>query len=422
MPRRMKARRSRLRAPLGLALACSSAASGCGEQFALSRRDARARELPQALGLQAFARERHDPPALSGPGGATGQRARSSGRRSRYRETIESAGLTTVRRHRGGPGVLHRSGRRDARRLRAGPARAAHAILFLAAGLALCRPRAGRSSSLGPADDARPCAVDLTPEGGNPLRLTFARGDGRLARPPGAALRLSRSRRLHRWLDVVGSALRPTTIARRVDRPADGLGARGLGRRRPGGVRHAGRGSPRAAPRRARSCRRRDRAASGPRSPSTARRAARSRSLPGSRTASGSPFARGCLRPRASRRASPLTLAGASRGPSLWSRSPRTLPAGADARRRRRPFSRSRRRVRRARGGSGIYDPAVERAARGLLPGRIDDDGDRARRDPSATAEGPAAGRPAATRVTPLLFARAVERGAPRSPESGPAA
>ena len=183
--RRMRSRRSHLGAPLLLAIAAFGVASGCGEN-APSRVAARVLERYRkitgskpltASGMIRLRLTRERDAAVTGRDEilwASGQ----------YREAVSSAGMTVVHGIQSGrayfidqDGVARVVSDPVLRELRTRSYFWRRAWLF--------RDLEGAWLEIGPADAAT-VSLDLTPEGGNPLRLTFSRSDGRLlsARAP----------------------------------------------------------------------------------------------------------------------------------------------------------------------------------------------------------------------------------------------
>lgn len=191
-PPRSRALRNRTLA-LGLALAVLLAASGCGENS------------PSRIAARVLEKYRKTSGAKPLPASgmirirlsASGQRPPASGldevlwEPRRYRETVSSAGLTTIRGIESGKayfmdqdGVTRVASDQVLREL------TTRSYFWRRAWLFEQRERAWLN--LARADDAT-VSLSLSPEGGNPLLLTFARGDGRLlsARSPRFQLEFS---------------------------------------------------------------------------------------------------------------------------------------------------------------------------------------------------------------------------------------
>jgi len=181
---------------LGLAVATLCGTSGCGEGSP-SRIAARVLDkYRKASGVKPLPASGMIRLRLAGPGGATG-RDEILWAPARYRETISSAGLTTVRGIESGrayftdqDGVTRVASDQVLRELRT------RSYFWRRAWLFDDHERAWLTS--GPADGATVGFV-LTPEGGNPLALTFSRADGRLlsARSPRFALEFSSATTWH---------------------------------------------------------------------------------------------------------------------------------------------------------------------------------------------------------------------------------
>ena len=182
---RMDERRWNRGLALGLALATLLAASGCGESSP-SRVAARALDAyRRSSGVKPLPASGMIRLRLTGAGGAAGK-DEILWAPGRYRETLSSAGMTTVRGIESGrayfidqDGVTRVASDQVLRELKT------RSYFWRRAWLFADRERAWLT--LGPAD-ARGASVtfSLTPEGGNPLTLTFAASDGRLlsARSP----------------------------------------------------------------------------------------------------------------------------------------------------------------------------------------------------------------------------------------------
>jgi len=187
---RMHVRRSNRGLALGLALAALLGASGCGESSP-SRVAARVLEkYRKASGAKPLTASGMIRLRLTGPGGAAG-RDEILWQPRGYRETISSAGWTVVRGIESGrayfidqDGVTRVVSDQVLRELRT------RSYFWRRGWLFDDHERAWLV--LGPADEAT-VSLELTPEGGNPLRLTFSRRDGRLvsARSPRFALEFS---------------------------------------------------------------------------------------------------------------------------------------------------------------------------------------------------------------------------------------
>jgi hypothetical protein len=187
---RMHERRRNRWLALGLALATLAFASGCGESSP-SRMAARVldkyRKASGFKPLPSSGMIRIRLGAESGPAG----RGEILWTPRGYRETVASAGLTTVRGIESGKayfidqdGVTRVVSDQVLRELRT------RSYFWRRAWLFSNREKAWLT--LGPADTAT-VSLSLTPEGGNPLTLTFSRPDGRLvsARSPRFALEFS---------------------------------------------------------------------------------------------------------------------------------------------------------------------------------------------------------------------------------------
>src|SRR5262245_38408455 len=196
--RRMRERSRPVGAMLGLALATLLGAAACGEHSA-SRVAARVLErYRKTSGAKPLPASGMIRVRLSGAGGATGRDEILWAPRQ-YRETVASAGMTGVHGIESGrayfidqDGVTRVVSDQVLRELRT------RSYFWRRAWLFADHERAWLE--LGPSDAAT-ISLDLTPDGGNRLRLVFSRTDGRLvaARSPRFALEFSSPTR---WRDV----------------------------------------------------------------------------------------------------------------------------------------------------------------------------------------------------------------------------
>lgn len=198
--RSMDERRSRRGFALGfgLALASVAVASGCGRREASRTADRVLEMFRKATGAKPLSGSGMMRLRLAGPGGAAGG-DEIRWEAFRYREEVRSAGWATARGIESGrawytdaDGVTRVVSDEVLRELKT------RSYFFRRAWLFADRERAWLD--LGPSD-ASIVSLDLTPEGGNRLRLTFSRADGRLlsARAPRLALEF---RALSSWRDL----------------------------------------------------------------------------------------------------------------------------------------------------------------------------------------------------------------------------
>ncbi len=183
---------------LGLALALLSGATACGRREASLTADRVLEKFRKATGAKPLAASGMMRLRLNGPGGAAGG-DEIRWEAFRYREEVRSAGWTTARGIESGraydtdaDGVTRVVSDEVLRELKT------RSYLFRRAWLFADRERAWLE--LGPSDAAR-ISLDLTPEGGIRLRLTFDRRDGRLlsARAPRLAFDFAS---LSAWRDL----------------------------------------------------------------------------------------------------------------------------------------------------------------------------------------------------------------------------
>ena len=175
---------------LGLALALLSGSSACGRREASLTADRILEKFRKTTGAKPLAASGMMRLRLSGPGGGAGS-DEILWEAYRYREEVRSAGWTAARGIESGraydtdvDGVTRVVSDEVLRELKT------RSYFFRRAWLFADRERAWLE--LGPADAAR-ISLDLTPDGGNRLRLTFDRRDGRLlsARAPRLAFDFS---------------------------------------------------------------------------------------------------------------------------------------------------------------------------------------------------------------------------------------